>query len=241
MNEKNIQPYSDIKKKLQKVGFDPEEELKHLSHWNPEIDIPRIRIEHKDNGRHRMYIDYGESYLNQDLQEENIPENCFEAVVFAEQFIRALWAEDQPVPVCSSIDFIPLVENPVSSSCQGCREAIIGTGNCKPKVRLWLLMRKDDNVKPFIMNLSPTSIKHWEQHKRKLRRSELPVVAVNTVFSLKDVKKNGYRWAEVEVTINGIASEEMLVAARKAREDFLKLMDAISPKDFEEPGDRVPF
>ena len=64
------------------------------------------------------------------------------------------------------------------------------------------------------MNLSPTSIKFWNAHKKKLQRSNLPVVAVNTTFELEDVKKGSYRWATVKLGMDGIASKSTLVIAK---------------------------
>ena len=90
----------------------------------------------------------------------------------------------------------------------------------------------------MVLSLSPTSIKHWNTHKKKLQRSNLPVVAVNTVFELIDVKKNGYRWAEVNVSVSGIASKEMLILAKQARTELEQLTKSISHNDFAEMGDR---
>ncbi len=228
-----------IAKQLEEAGFDLNEELSQIETTGNGIDLPRIRIEHKDNGKHRMYIDYGESYLDDDLQEKTLSGNQLEGIIFAEQNIRALWIENEALPKCSAINEIPIVDNPVNASCAGCPESVIGTGNCKPKVRLWLLVKTDEGVKPFIFALSPTSIKHWNNHKKMLKRSKLPVVAVNTVFSLEDVKKNGYRWAEVTIGINGVADKEMLVLAKQYRDELERLMKTITDKDYSDPGDKA--
>ncbi len=89
------------------------------------------------------------------------------------------------------------------------------------------------------MALSPTSIKHRNNHKRKMKRSKLPVVAVNTVFSLEDVKKNSYRWAEVNIDIDGIASKEMLLIDKQYRDALNRLMGVVTEKDYDDPGDKV--
>jgi hypothetical protein len=98
---------------------------------------------------------------------------------------------------------------------------------------------RDNQIKPFVFSLSPTSIKHWNQHKRKLKRSNLPVVAVNTVFKLEDIKKNSYRRAEVVFDINGIASMEMLSMAKQAREELNRIMQDITARDFDDAGDKT--
>jgi len=228
-----------LSRQLAEAGFDLNEELTQIETTSNGIDLPRIRIEHKDNGKHRMYIDYGESYLDDESQEKPIQDNRIEGIIFVEQFIRALWEEGESLPKCSAIDDVPIVDHPVHEYCNGCTEAVIGSGNCKPKIRLWMLVKTSEGIKPFIFALSPTSIKHWNNHKKKLKRSKLPVVAVNTVFTLEDVKKNGYRWAEVAIGINGIASKEMLILAKQYRDELQRLMSKITEKDFDDAGDRV--
>lgn len=225
---------NEVQKILAEAGFDLETEILSIQTNGNGIDLPRIRIEHKENGRHRLYIDYGESYLDDDSQEETIEGNTFSACIFAEQFIRALWDEGELLPRCSAVDAIPIVEDPVSVNCKVCSESALGS-QCKPKVRLWLLM----NDKPYIMNLSPTSLKHWNAHKKRLKRSKLPVVAVNTVFSLDDVKRNSYRWAEVNIDVDGIVSRELLIIAKRYRDEFIRIMTVVTDKDFDEKGDKV--
>jgi hypothetical protein len=227
----------EAQKRLIEAGFNPEHELMEIEATNG-FELPRIRIEHSTTGKHRLYIDSGENYLSDSSQEEDIKGNGFTAVVFAEQFIRALWNENETVPICSAIDNKPIAQDPVSLSCLNCRESVIHEGHCKPKMRLWLLLQKDGQIRPHVMNLSPTSLKHWTNHKRKLRRSKLPVVAMNTIFKLEDIKKNSYRWAEVVFDVDGIASKEMLLAAKEARDQLNRIMAEITAKDFEDPGDK---
>lgn len=239
MMNKDLMQLDQLDQQLTEAGFDLEDELMQIETKGHILEIPRIRVEHKDNGKHRLYIDYGENYLTEESQEESLKQNKIEAVVFAEQFIRALWEEEQSIPRCSSIDNIPISLEPFGHSCNICKESVIGPGKCKPKVRLWSLVTLNGQIKPVVMNLSPTSIKHWENHKRKLKRSKLPVVVVNTVFSLEDIKKNGYRWAEVNFDINGVTSKEMLKSAKQARDELNRLMEEITQKDFDEPGDKI--
>jgi len=229
---------NEVQKTLAEAGFDLETEILNIQTNSIGIDLPRIRIEHKENGKHRLYIDHGESYLADDSQEEKIEGNSFKACIFAEQFIRALWDEGELLPRCSSINDTPNVENPLSGSCNKCPESAIGS-TCKKKCRLWVLMKHNGEIKPFIFNLSPTSLKHYNSHKKRLRRSNLPVVAVNTVFTLADIKKNSYRWAEVNIDIDGIVSKEMLLLAKKFRDELNRLMGVVSEKDYDDPGDKV--
>ncbi|MCF7823500.1 MAG: hypothetical protein K9N35_04950 [Candidatus Marinimicrobia bacterium] len=226
-----------VKQALSVAGWDMEMELAGMAVGTSQFELPRVRIEHKDNGKHRMYIDSGESYLDDQSQEIEIPGNKLNAVVFAEQNIRAFWKEGDEVPACSGIDDMPIGIEPLAVSCKRCEHGVMG-GKCKPKVRLLLLAENDGEIKPLIMNLSPTSIKHWNVHKKKLARSNLPVVAVNTTFELEDVKKNGFRWAEVKLGMDGIASRELLVIARTARNELEEFTKQISKSDFDDSGDK---
>ena len=226
-----------VKQALSVAGWDHQAELDGMAVETTQFELPRVRIEHKDSGKHRMYIDTGESYIDSDTQEVDIPGNKLTAVVFAEQFIRAFWEKESEVPLCSAIDDQPIGQEAISDSCKHCEHGAIGT-SCKPKVRLLLLAEIDGEVRPLIMNLSPTSIKFWNAHKKKLQRSNLPVVAVNTTFELEDVKKGSYRWATVKLGMDGIASKEMLIIAKTARTELEALTDRITPSDFDDAGDK---
>jgi len=226
-----------VKQALSVAGWDMEQELAGMAVETTQFELPRVRIEHKDNGKHRMYIDSGASYLDDGSQEIDIPGNKLTAVIFAEQFIRALWNEGSEVPACSGINDMPIGVEPLAESCKRCEHGVMG-GKCKPKVRLLLLTEINGEIKPLVMNLSPTSIKHWNVHKKKLARSNLPVVAVNTTFELEDVKKNGFRWAEVILGMDNIASRELLVIARTARTELEEFTTRITNRDFDDAGDR---
>lgn len=236
MEQQLIVP-DEVKQALSVAGWDMDEELAGMAVETTQLELPRVRIEHKDSGKHRIYIDTGDSYIDSHSQEIEIPDNKLTAVVFAEQYIRAFWNEGVEVPACSAIDDIPVGDDPLSNSCKSCDHGVIG-GACKPKVRLLLLAKVDGEVKPLIMNLSPTSIKHWNAHKRKLTRSNLPLVAVNTTLELEDVKKHSYRWAEVKLGMDGIASKDMLIVAKTARTELEELTNRISNSDFDDDGDK---
>jgi len=234
--EQAVMVPDEVRQALSVAGWDMDKELSDLTSDNTGLDIPRVRIEHKDNGKHRIYIDTGESYLDDDLQEIDIKGKQLTGIVFAEQYIRALWQEGAEVPVCSAIDGIPIGQEPLAEKCNDCEHSAIGK-SCKPKVRLFMLSEIDGEVKPLVFALSPTSIKHWTAHKKKLHRSNLPVVAVNTTFELEDVKKGTYRWAEVKVGVEGIASKDMLILAKQARDQFEEVTSVITHRDFQDPGD----
>jgi hypothetical protein len=234
--EHQIMVPDDVKQAMSVAGWDMEKELEGLSTPSSSFELPRVRIEHKKNGKHHMYIDTGESYLDSETQEIDIPGNKLTGIVFAEQGIRALWQEGAEVPLCSAIDNVPGGKEPLAHSCNACEHGVIG-GPCKPKARLFMLAEIDGEVKPLVFALSPTSIKHWNGHKKKLQRSNLPVVATDTTFSLEDVKKGTYRWAEVRIGIDGIASKEMLMLAKQARDQFEEVTRQITEHDYSDPGD----
>jgi len=235
--ENQVMIPDDVKQALSVAGWDAEKELSEMAVETSQLELPRIRIEHKDNGKHRLYIDRGESYLDDGFQEIYLKGNKLTGVVFAEAFVRALWQEGEEVPICSALDNKPVGKEPLSDNCKHCEHGVIG-GSCKPKIRLLMLVELDGEVKPLIMNLSPTSIAKWQAHKRKLSRSNLPVVAVNTTFELEDQQRKGFRWATVKLGMAGIASKEMLMLAKTAREELEALVDQISHRDFEDAGDK---
>lgn len=229
----------DVNALLLQNGFDPDSEMVNTSPHTGGFDLPRVRIEIKDNGNHRLYIDRGESYSQDSQREEYLPENKLEGVVINHQRIRAFWKEGDTIPSCSSIDGIIRSDNPVSSNCMKCPEAVVGDGNCKPKERLLLITKVQDQIIPLLLALPPTSIKHFEAHKRRLMRSKLPLIAVNTVMTLTAIKKNGYNWGEIEFSINGVADPEMLAVAKKAREELKRFTEGIGTGDYSEAGDKA--
>jgi hypothetical protein len=159
--------------------------------------------------------------------------------IIAHQQVRAFWQADNPYPVCSAIDNKPIVDEPISPQCQGCPESIIGNGKCKPKIRLWMLVEKEGKIKSYIMNLSPTSIRSSQTHLLKLKRSNLPLVAIKTAIELEDTKRNGFRWAICTFDVSGTASGQVLEKVKNYRQDLKKLMGIVPETDFEDPGDKV--
>ncbi|MCF7822795.1 MAG: hypothetical protein K9N35_01340 [Candidatus Marinimicrobia bacterium] len=228
-----------ILQNLSATDWDIDQELSELETVMRQPDLPRLRIEHHEEGKHRFYIDYGESYLAGKKQFSFLRAFTLPAIVFAEQQVRALWQQDEDHPRCYSIDGQVLAADPVSKSCEQCPESIPGFGSCKPKVRLFVLPLLKQANRPMVMALSPTSIKPWREHQLRLHRSGLPAVAVVTTFELEDLKSEEFRWARVRVGIRDIASRENLMAARAAQQSIDRLKNRIAPQDFSERGDRV--
>ena len=46
-----------VKQALSVAGWDMEQELAGMAVETSQFELPRVRIEHKDNGKHRMYVD----------------------------------------------------------------------------------------------------------------------------------------------------------------------------------------
>jgi len=198
-------------------------------------ELPRIRIEHSPSGAHRMFMDRGESILEGEDDEKWIPENQVSGIVVTAVHVRALFQEGEQLPRCSGVGDGPVVEDPLAESCRVCPEAHLGTGRCKPKVKL-LVLSEVGELSAF--PLSPTSIKHWNGYVRKLARSRLPYVAVVTRFTLQDVQRNGFRWAEVKPEVVRLVTEEELARVREIRQRMEGFDHQIEARDYEDPGDR---
>ena len=102
-----------------------------------------------------------------------------------------------------------------------------------------MLVEKEGEYNSYIMNLSPTSIRSFQTHLLKLKRSNLPLVVVKTVIELEDTKRNGFRWAICNFGVSGIASKEILDQAKRYREELKKLMGIVTETDFDEKGDKI--
>jgi len=233
---------TDKAKILEELGrsdWDITQELETLDARIKKQDLPRLRIEHREDGKHRFYIDYGESYIKGKKQYAFLRMTGLKAIVFEEQQIRAFWKEDEDHASCYAIDDQILSAEPLSAACEQCPESIPGFGACKPKVRLFVLLLIKKELHPMVMSLSPTSIKPWREHQLRLKRSGLPPVAVITTFALEDMVNDSFRWARVQVGISGIVSREQLVIAKKALQVIVGLKSRVILQDFSEAGDRI--
>jgi len=90
-----------------------------------------------------------------------------------------------------------------------------------------------------MLPLPPTSIKHWKHHLQRLSRSGAPYVAVLSRFHLRDVKRNGYRWAEVQVDFDRLITPEELATVKKLRAELDNWFDNGLDFDYQDPGDRT--
>ena len=206
-----------------------------------QLQPPRVRIEHSTSGRHRMFIDQGESYADDTPDQIDLPKNTLTGIVCFAQTIRAMWAENEPLPQCAAVDNKPTVTEPVHPSCSGCPESVIGNGKCKPKVRLLVLAFINGKPTLVVFPLSPTSIKRWRAHVSKLARSKAPYTAIVTKFTLEDIQKNSFRWAEVSMSVDRVVTQEELKAALSIRDQFDQQLKDVEDSDFDDPGDKLPF
>jgi len=182
-----------------------------------------------------MFLDRGESLLEGEDDEKWMPENQVSGIVVTAVHVRALFLDGETLPRCSASGETLLVEDPVAKSCRICHEADLGRGRCKPKVKL-LVLSETGELSAF--PLSPTSIKHWNGYVRKLARSRLPYIAIVTRFTLADVQKNGFRWAEIKPEVVRLVTEEELAKVREIRTQMEGFDHQIEPRDYEDPGDR---
>jgi len=222
------------------LDLDIENEIKEMMRG---IDSPppRVRIEHSNTGKHRMFIDLGDSYDPEAETQIDLPGNELSGIVCYAQFIRALWVEGESVPRCASVGNIPTVLDPVNHNCQSCPQSQIGKGLCKAKVRLLVLANIEDKPTLLVFALSPTSIKRWRGHVSRLARSDAPYISVVTRFSLEDTKKNSFRWAEVVHSVDRVVTPEELKAAISIRDQFKSHLKDVEAEDYSDPGDRQPF
>ncbi|MBT4294631.1 MAG: hypothetical protein HOB84_02575 [Candidatus Marinimicrobia bacterium] len=227
-----------VRQALSGSGWSYEDELTELQPESNTLMIPRVVISHDDRGHHKMFIDLGSNYLQEGNEEVPITGNKLTGIIFAHQKIRALWKKDEVQPTCSSIDGTPVSSEPVNDHCAGCPEAIIGPGQCKVKQRLLLLVELEGKLSPVILALPPTSLKHFEKHLIKMQRSQLPLVIGRTRFSLIDIKRNGYRYAEIGITLDGLTDKKTLLQAKQARIDYEKFTSVISSEDYSDAGDK---
>ncbi len=236
--EQQLVSINSAQQALVESGWNYEIEMEAIQPESNPLMIPRIVISHDDRGQHKMYLDYGSNYLSNGSEEVPVKGNTITGVIFTHQKIRSMWSQDEAHPICSSIDDVPVTSKPVSEICSTCNESVIGSGNCKVKQRLFMLTEVDGKVIPITISLPPASLKHFNRHLNKMKRSQLPLVIANTTFSLIDIKRNNYRYAEIDVNMDGIASKEILILARQAREEFEKLTKQISETDFSDAGDK---
>ena len=217
---------------LRETGWDIDKELQRLELQIEKFDIPRLRIDHNEDGKHRFFIDRGESYLAEDKQFVFLKHQTLPVLVLAEEKVRALWLEGQEQSRCAAVDGIIYSKEPVSSNCAQCPESLLGVGACRPGVRLYVLPLIKRRSRPMVLNISPSSIRLWRDHQLRLARSGIPEIAVITTFELMDTRTEDYRWARVEVGIREIVSKPQLQKALSAREHISSLIPRLGEKTF---------
>ena len=225
----------DVKAALAVAGWDMDSELDNMSSESQGFEIPTIRVEHKSNSKHVFYLDRGASYDTNQPTEIELGDTVT-GVIFAHQHIRAKWVEGKEIPECSSIEGIPVGDEPLAESCRQCEHSVFGS-TCKSKIRILLLSNLEGELKPYVLHLPPTSLKYFSQHVRKLSRSNLPIVACSTVFKIKPIARNGYKYGVIELSIDGIADRETLMAAKQLRTEFEEFPNRLTRSDFIEAGD----
>jgi len=202
------------------------------------VEPPRVRVLHQTNGKHKMYIDTGDAYFTGEGDQETPLNKGLTGIVIQAQLIRALFNEGEHLPECAAVEGVPVVNNALSETCLRCPQSAIGKGRCKPKVRLFILTQTKGTPSLVVFPLSPTSIKRWKSHLRKLAKSGAPYFAVVTRFQLDDTAKNGYRWAEVEMAVERVVTKEELEQVRELRSEFKARMKEVNDRDFSDPGDK---
>lgn len=233
--EQKLIVLDEVKQALSVAGWDLDAELNKMSAESQGFEIPAIRIEHKSNSKHAFYLDHGPSYNAEQSGEIELGDTV-SGVIFGHQHLRAKWVSGKEIPECSSVEGIPVGEDAFAESCNQCEHSAIGS-TCKPKIRILLLSNLEGELKPYVLHLPPTSLKYFSQHVRKLNRSNLPIVACNTVFKIKPIARNGFKYGVIELSIDGIANRESLMAAKELRTEFEEFARRLSRQDYIEAGD----
>jgi len=65
--------------------------------------------------------------------------------------------------------------------------------------------------------------------------------AVVTRFSLEDIQKNSFRWAEVSLSVDRVVTKEELKAALSIRDQLDQQLKDIEEADYDDPGDKLPL
>jgi len=220
---------------LTTLDIDVEAELTQMLE-RVRLQLPRVRIDHSPSGRHRMYVDYGPS-LEEDAVQMEVPDNVLHGVVLQHQMIRAIFTEGETLPTCASVDGIPTVDSPKAHTCASCPHQAFGS-ICKPKVRLLVLNPDRTTNQPLtIFNLSPTSIKRWNRYLHRMARSRVPYLVVLTKFTLDDIKRPPYRYAEVDFTADRLITQDELAWVKEARGVLGQALNHVATEDYAEPGD----
>ena len=227
----------DVRAALSVAGWDMDSELENMSTEHSGFEIPVIRVEHRNNSKHVFYVDHGASYITEQPSELELGDTVT-GVIFGHQHLRAKWVEGKEIPDCSSIEGIPVGEQPLADRCNLCEHSAIGS-TCKPKIRILLLSNLEGELKPYVLHLPPTSLKYFSSHVRKLSKSNLPIVACNTVFTIKPIARNGYKYGVIEISIDGVSNRETLMAAKQLRTEFEEFAKRLTRQDFIESGDTV--
>ena len=236
MEQSMIVP-DDVRAALSVAGWDMDSELENMSTEHSGFEIPVIRVEHRNNSKHVFYVDHGASYITEQPSELELGDTVT-GVIFGHQHLRAKWVEGKEIPDCSSIEGIPVGEQPLADRCNLCEHSAIGS-TCKPKIRILLLSNLEGELKPYVLHIPPTSLKYFLQHVRKLSRSNLPIVACNTVFKIKPIARNGYKYGEIEISIDGVSDRDTLMVAKQLRTEFEEFAKRLTRQDFIESGDTV--
>jgi len=76
-------------------------------------------------------------------------------------------------------------------------------------------------------------------HVQRLARSKAPAIAVVTRFSLDDIQRNSYRWAEVKCSVDRVVTQNELDIAISLRDECRQTFGVITESDFDDIGDRI--
>jgi hypothetical protein len=125
-----------------------------------------------------------------------------EGIVVFKMPVRAYWPLDAEVgnnpPTCASRDSLvpdPESPEPQARTCAACPRGKFGTGKegrgqaCKQRLNVFVMLAGE--TLPTLISLPPTALKPFGQFAVQLRKQNLPLTAITTVFGLTDARSGG--------------------------------------------------
>ncbi|HZP39836.1 MAG TPA: hypothetical protein VFE48_25470 [Methylomirabilota bacterium] len=161
---------------------------------------------------------------------------AIEGVVVYKMPVRAYWPVGAEVgnnpPTCRSRDAIVPDEDspePQAKRCAECPYSRFGSGKdgrgqaCKQRLNTFVLLTGESL--PTLISLPPTALRPFGEYAVQLRKANLPLVSVTTIFGLQDAKSSGgISYKGIALKVGRRLSFAEMKAARAVREAFESAM-----------------
>jgi hypothetical protein len=234
MTKNEVTKYTEQEKLLQEMGM-----LDDESDYKPAPSFPRLKIDidkvTKDGKNSKFYL----------LDNEEVTElgKSIEVRPVYSQRTNALFRDGSDELVCSAINGIPNSAEPKSPTCATCQYGQF-KGECKPKVRLFCIIKINGEWIPTVTNITTSSIKHWDKFCRRLDGNKpraLKYWYVEAKATLLHMTKSSFIWDEVEWTDEQLTPVDVLKEVAAARKDLIPAVGEVDAGDYTEKGDRPEY